>query len=265
MSLMRASLSWLSACGARRLALATAMSTLLAACQAPPAPQQTNSLAQFALSEVTVNYSTLNQPLLVSELEGEISRQVSGRSTLANMGTRLGLTNQKARQEALEQAITANITPHVRDQLTPLFKGARPARAEVFVYSVFLRGRLSLQQLTGTHVIVDGVKRPDYPQLVAALRIVDVQTGQPVQEVRPITRIDDGTVMIAGGGPKAPEYGASPRLNKLAFEFAREAAFALANAPPAAGFGPGTVPGPMFGGPATGSDVKTLWSMQKVE
>jgi hypothetical protein len=264
MSLMRASLSWLSACGARRLALAAAMSTLLAACQAPPAPQAPNVLSQFSLSEITVDYSRLNQPLLVSDLEGEINRSVSS-STLDGLGTKLGLTNQAARQTAMQKAISAHITPHVRDQLTPLFKGTRPARAEVVVYSVFIRSRLSLQQLTGAEVTIDGVRRPDTPQLVAGLRIYDVQTGQPLQEIAPITKTDDGSITVAMSGPKAPEYGASPRLNKLAFDFAREAAYALSNAPPAAGFGRGTVPGPMFGGPATGSDVKTLWSMQTVE
>ncbi|QLF69849.1 hypothetical protein FE840_010025 [Peteryoungia desertarenae] len=247
-----------------RYTLAAALLSLLAACQAPSAPQGSSSLAQYSLAEITVDYSQLNQPLLVSDLEGDINRSVSS-SAIDGLGTRLGLTNQQARQAAMQQAINAHITPHLRDQLTPLFKGTRPARAEVVVYSVFIRSRLSLQQLTGAEVTIDGVRRPDTPQLVAGLRIYDVQTGQPLQEIAPITKTDDGSITVSMSGPKAPEYGASPRLNKLAFDFAREAANALSNAPPAAGFGPGTVPGPMLGGPATGSDVRTLWSMQKVE
>ncbi len=264
MSFMRISFASSRPVGHLRFVLLAAMLSLLAACQAPPAPQIQSVLNQFSLAEITVDYSRLNQPLLVSDLEGDINRSVSS-STLDGIGTKLGLTNQAAKQTAIQQAINAHITPHVRDQLTPLFKGTRPARAEVVVYSVFIRSRLSLQQLTGAHVIIDGVARPDTPQLVAGLRIYDVQTGQPLQEIAPITKTDDGSITVALSGPKAPEYGTSPRLNKLAFDFAREAAYALSNAPPAAGFGPGTVPGPMFGGPATGSDVKTLWSVQKVE
>ncbi len=263
MSLMRASLSWLSAFGPPRLALATAMLTLLAACQAPPAPPELRLFDQYSLSEINVDYSRLNQPLLVSDLEGEINRAVSGPSALNGLGTRLGLTNQQAKQEAMQKAISAHITPHMRDQLTPLFKGTRPARAEVVVYSVFIRSRLSLQQLTGAEVTIDGVKRPDTPQIVAGLRIIDMQTGQPLQEIAPITKTDDGSITVASSGPKAPEYGASPRLNKLAFDFAREAAYALSHAAPAAGFGPGS--GAVLGLAPGGSDVKTLWSMQKVE
>lgn len=264
MSFMRASLALASPLGWLRLALAAALLSLLASCQAPPAPQIQSVLGQFSLAEITVDYSRLNQPLLVSDLEGDINRSVSS-SAVDGLGTRLGLTNQAAKQTAMQQAISAHITPHLRDQLTPLFKGTRPARAEVVVYSVFIRSQLSLQRLTGTEVTIDGVRRPDGPQLVAGLRIYDLQTGQPLQEIPPITKTDDGSITVTLSGPKAPEYGASPRLNKLAFDFAREAAYALANAPPAAGFGPGTVPGPMFGGPAMRSDVRTLWSTQTVE
>ena len=262
MSFMRASFPLFSPISQLRLVAAAAMLSLLAACQAPTAPQGATSLAQYSLSEITVDYSRLNQPLLVSDLEGNINRSVSS-STLDGIGTKLGLTNQAAKQTAMQKAISAHIIPHVRDQLTPLFKGTRPARAEVVVYSVFIRSRLSLQQLTGAEVTIDGVRRPDNPQLVAGLRIYDVQTGQPLQEIPPITKIDDGSIMLAGGGPKAPEYGASPRLNKLAFDFAREAAYSLSHAAPAAGFGPGSGTG--LGLPAAGPDTKVLWSTQTVE
>ncbi len=263
MLLMRASLSRLPAFRQCRLMLAAGMLSLLAACQAPSGPQGAGLFDQYSLSEITVDYSRLNQPLLVSDLEADINRTVSGPSAISGLGTRLGLTNQQAKQEAMQKAIASHIVPQVRDQLTPLFKGTRPARAEVVVYSVFLRSRLSLQQLTGAEVTIDGVRRPDTPQLVAGLRLYDVQTGQPLQEIAPITKTDDGSITVASSGPKAPEYGASPRLNKLAFDFAREAAYALSHATPAAGFGPGTGPG--FGLPPGGSDVKTLWSVQKVE
>lgn len=263
MSLMRAWLSWLSAFRQCRLVPAAAMLALLAACQAPSGPQGPGLFEQYSLSEITVDYSRLNQPLLVSDLEGDINRAVSGPSALNGLGTRLGLANQEAKQQAMEKAISAHITPHVRDQLTPLFRGTRPVRAEVVVYSVFIRSRLSLQQLTGAEVTIDGVRRPDTPQIVAGLRIYDVQTGQPLQEIAPITKTDDGSITVASSGPKAPEYGASPRLNKLAFDFAREAAYALSHATPAAGFGPGSGTG--LGLIPVGSDVKTLWSVQKTE
>ena len=249
--------------GRLRIALALMMVFMLAACQAPSTPQGPGPFDQFALTEITVDYSRLDQPLLVSELEGEINRAVSGPSALNALGTRLGLANRDAKQAALAEAINAHITPHVRDQLTPLFKGPRPARAEVIVYSVFLRSPLSLQQLTGTEVTIDGVRRPDNPQLQAGLRIVDIQTGETLGQLAPITKIDDGTVMIVGGGPKPPEYGASKRLNKLAFEFSREAAFQLTRNTAAAGLSPGN--GPLFGIPEAGPDTKVLWSSQTVE
>nr|MDH4413161.1 hypothetical protein [Rhizobium sp.] len=63
MSFMRASLCSPSAFGHLRLALAAAMLSLLAACQAPPAPQIQSVLNQFSLAEITVDYSRLNQPL----------------------------------------------------------------------------------------------------------------------------------------------------------------------------------------------------------
>ena len=57
---------------------------------------------------------------------------------------------------------------------------------------------------------------------VAGIRIYDVQTGQPLQEIAPITKTDDVSITVA-------------------------------------------ISGPMLGGTATGSDVRTLWSMQTVE
>lgn len=264
MSFMRASPALCSLFVRLRLALAAALLSVLGACQAPPAAQAPSFFAQFSLAEITVDYSRLDQPLLVSELEGDINRAVSGPSALDGLGTRLGLTNQEAKKAALQQAITAHITPHVRDQLTPLFKGTRPARAEVVVYSVFLRSPLSLQQLTGTQVTIDGVRRPDNPQLRAGLRIVDIQTGETLSQVPPITKIDDGTVMIVGGGPKAPDYGASKRLNKLAFEFSREAAYQLtATTSPGPGLSPDTRA--VLGLPAAGPNSRVLWSSQTVE
>lgn len=263
MSMLHAASSRLSAFRHIRLALAAALLSLLAACQAPSTPQGPGPFEGFALTEITVDYSRLDQPLLVSELEGEINRAVSGPSALDALGTRLGLANRDAKQAALAQAINAHITPQVRDQLTPLFKGTRPARAEVLIYSVFLRSPLSLQQLTGTEVTINGVRRPDNPQLRAGLRIVDIQTGETLRQLPPITKIDDGTVMIVGGGPKPPEYGASRRLNKLAFEFAREAAFQLTRSSTVPGLSPENRE--ILGLPPVGPNSTVLWSSQTVE
>ena len=111
---------------------------------------------------------------------------------------------------------------------------------------------MSLQQLTGANVFINGKKRPDNPQFIAELRLYDQQTGLPLQAVGPIARIDDGSIAIVGGGPKAPQYGPSPRLNQLVFEFAQAAAKALkANAA-----------GDDFRIPGDQADVTTLWSSQ---
>jgi hypothetical protein len=226
------------------------ISGIVAGCETVSVPQAPSYLDTFSLGEITVSYAEVDQPLLVAELDGEISKSVSGPSTLETLGTRFGAVNWQSKQLALQEAISANIKPHVRDALTPLLRGARPARAEVVIKSVFIRSRFGLQQLTGTRVFIDGVKRPDYPQLVAGLRLYDQETGLPLREIRPITRIDDGTITIAGGGPKAPSYGPSVRLNTLAFEFARAAANALKR----------NVASEDFAIPASEGDVTTLWS-----
>lgn len=233
-------------------ALLLLTSGLLAGCETVSAPQQPSYLDTFMLGEITVSFAEAERPLLVANLDGEISESLAGSSTLGKLGTRFGVVNRQGRQSALEEAISANIKPHVRDALTPLFKGARPARAEVVIRSVFIRSRYGLQQLTGTHVFVNGEKRPDYPQLVAGLRLYDQQTGLPLQEIRPITRIDDGSITIMGGGPKAPNYGPAPRLNQLAFDFARAAANALQRNAASGNFQIAAEEG----------DMKTLWSSQ---
>lgn len=225
-------------------------SSFLSGCESVSAPPAPSYLDTFSLGEITVSYAEVEQPLLVAELDAEISKSVSGDSALANLGTRFGAINRQPKQLALQQAISANIIPHVRDALTPLFRGTRAARAEVVIKSVFIRSRFGLQQLTGTRVFVNGEKRPDYPQLVAGLRLYDQETGLPLQEIRPITKVDDGTITIAGGGPKAPKYGPSGRLNKLAFEFARAAANALKR----------NAASEDFAIPASEGDVTTLWS-----
>lgn len=222
----------------------------VAGCETASTPQAPSYLDSYRLAEITVSYSETDQPLLVAELDGEISKSVAGSSTLATIGTRIGAVNRQPKQLALQEAITANIVPHVRDALTPLFKGARPARAEVVIKSVFIRSRFGLQQLTGTQVTINGQRRPDDPQLVAGLRLYDQETGLPLQQVSPITRIDDGSITLVGGGPKPPVYGPATRLNKLAFEFAQAAANALNR----------NTAGADFGIPATEGDVRTLWS-----
>lgn len=195
----------------------------LSGCESVPAPEQPNPLDQFRLTEVTVDFSRAERPLLVADLDGEISRQVSSTS-LGAVGTRFGVVNQDGRQAALEQAIRANVEPHVRDAFNPMMRGSRAARAVVTIHSVFIRSRVGLQQLTGARVTVNGQRRPDNAQFAASIVIYDVETGIPVGMAGPITRTQDGAITIAGGGPKAPPYGQSARLNQLVFEFAQGAA-----------------------------------------
>ena len=87
--------------------------------------------------------------------------------------------------------------------------------------------------------------------------MVQVRAHQPVN--------DDGSINLEAWLEHVTRV--DPALDRQALhaacEFAREAAYALSNAPPAAGFGPGSGAG--LGLAPGGSDVKTLWSMQKVE
>lgn len=199
----------------------------VAGCQGTTAVQGPSYLDQLQLAQVDVDFSGADRPLLVAALDGEISQALSGGSTLGALGTRLGVVNQQGRQEALEAAISNNVKPHVRDALTPLMRGQRPVRAVVLVRSVFIRSRASLQQLTGTRVTINGKRRPDDAQFVASLELYDLATGAPINRVGPIIRTDDGSIIIAGGGPRAPAYGKATRLNQLAFEFAQGAANVL--------------------------------------
>lgn len=205
------------------IGLVALMAVALSGCETVPAPDGPNPLAQFRLTEVTVDFSRADRPLLVADLDGEISQQISS-TTLGAVGTRLGVVNQDGRQAALEQAIRANVEPHVRDAFNPMMQGSRAARAVVTIHSVFIRSRVGLQQLTGARVTVNGQRRPDNAQFAASIVIHDVETGIPVGMAGPITRTDDGTITLAGGGPKAPPYGQSARLNQLVFEFAQGAA-----------------------------------------
>lgn len=219
--------------GLKRGAIASILvllTSLVAACQSSSGTsvaQRPSYLSQIHLAQVDVDFSGAERPLLVSDLDAEISSTVSGGSTVATLGTRLGIVNGKARQVALESAITSNVRPHVEDALSPLFTGTRPVRAVVTVKSVFIRSRMSLQQLTGTSVFINGKKRPDNAQFIAGLTLYDQSTGHPIQKVEPITRIDDGSITLLGGGPKAPRYGKSARLDQLIFDYARAAANAL--------------------------------------
>lgn len=204
-------------------AVAIVIATVVSGCQAVPVTEQPSHLEQFQITRIDVDFSRAERPLLVAELDGEISQSVSG-SELGAVGTRLGLVNQQDRQLALEQAIRDNVTPHVRDALSQLMRGQRPARAEVSIQSVFIRSRASLQQLTGAQVFINGKKRPDNAQFIASIVVYDIETGIPVATAGPIKRIDDGALTIASSGPKAPSYGRAARLNQLAFEFAQGAA-----------------------------------------
>ncbi|MCB1424144.1 MAG: hypothetical protein KDJ69_17110 [Nitratireductor sp.] len=209
------------------IALMTVMMTWLAGCQSTPAPSGSSYLNQFQLSEITVDYSQAEEPLRVADLEAQIRRNVGGDTPLENLGTQMGLANRGEVRRQLEAGITANIVPHMRDALTPIFTGTRPLRAVVMINSVFIRSRASLQQLTGAKVTVNGERRPDNPQVIATIVLYDQETGYPFTQVGPIRKIDDGTIVIAGGGPKAPDYGPAKRLNKLAFEVAQASAEAI--------------------------------------
>ena len=204
-----------------------AMMALLAGCQSTPDAIGPSYLDQFRVSEITVDYSQAEEPLRVADLEAQIRRNVGGDTPLENLGTQMGLANRGEVRRQLEAGITANIVPHMRDALTPIFTGTRPLRAVVMINSVFIRSRASLQQLTGAKVTVNGERRPDNPQVIATIVLYDQETGYPFTQVGPIRKIDDGTIVIAGGGPKAPDYGPAKRLNKLAFEVAQASAEAI--------------------------------------
>ncbi|MCC0034070.1 MAG: hypothetical protein H6887_02240 [Hoeflea sp.] len=207
--------------GAASLVLLVAV--WLAGCESVPVVEEPTYLEQFQITQIDVDFSRAERPLLVAELDGAISQSVSG-SNLGALGTRLGVVNQQERQLALEQAISENVKAHVRDAFSPLMRGQRTARAVVSIRSVFIRSRASLQQLTGAQVFINGQKRPDEAQFIASIVIYDNVTGIPVGMAGPITRTDDGAITIAGGGPKAPPYSKAGRLNQLAFEFAQAAA-----------------------------------------
>lgn len=207
--------------------LMTVLMLLLAGCQSTPEAVGPSYLNQFQVSEIVVDYSQVEEPLRVADLEARIKRNVGGDTPLENLGTQMGLANRGEVRQQLEAGITANILPHMRDALAPIFTGTRPLRAVVMVNSVFIRSRASLQQLTGAKVTVNGERRPDNPQVIATIVLYDQETGYPFTQVGPIRKIDDGTIIIAGGGPKAPSYGPSERLNKLAFEVAQASAQAI--------------------------------------
>lgn len=188
-------------------------------------------MKEFAVTEVTVDYSKTQRPLLVAELDSQARAAAVGNSQIARIGGALGIVNQNDVQFTFEQAITANTIPHIRDALNPLFTGPRPARAIVEVQSVFIRSRFGAQQLTGAEVFINGEKRPDNPQFVGRLSIQDIETGLFLEQTKLVTVMDDGAITIVGGGPKAPDYGPAKRLNKLAFDFAQEASKELVRNP----------------------------------
>ncbi len=111
---------------------------------------------------------------------------------------------------------------------------------------------------------IDGVRRPDNPQMRAGLRIVDIQTGETLSQVPPITKIDDGTVMIVGGGAK----GAGLRRLKAA-EQARLRIFKGGRLSTHRRHLPWPRSQPdtraVLGLPAAGPNSRVLWSSQTVE
>ena len=72
-------------------------SVLLAGCQTVSETQAPIYLDTFSLGEITVSYAQADRPLLVAELDGEISKSLAGSSTLGNLGTRFGGINRQGR------------------------------------------------------------------------------------------------------------------------------------------------------------------------
>ncbi len=230
----------------------------LVACQsnsidnaAPPSAD--SYLNKFTIAQVDFNFEDADRPLLVDSIDREISASKTGGPVGRKISSFLGLADDRAYQRALEQAIAEAVRPHVFDALKPIFKGDRPARAVVDVRSVFIRDRMSLQQLTGARVFVNGKKMPDNAQFIAGLLLFDIQTGLPIQHVAPITKTDDGSIVIAGGPAKAPPYSKAKRLNQLSFEFAQSAANAIRR----------NADSEEFIIPASEGDMRTIWESKK--
>lgn len=198
------------------------LSFSLVACQSTPEAANSN-YAQFRLNQVIVDFTRTERPILVAELDAELSRTVAT-SAAGALGTRLVLMKHGARTVGYKQEIERNIKPHIRDALTPLMGGAYPLDVIVEVESTFLRSRVGLTRLTGAEVYINGQKRPDQEQFIASVILIDVQSGVRFERIGPIKKTDNGAVTIWESGPKAPEYGKGKRLNQLIYKFAQEVA-----------------------------------------
>jgi hypothetical protein len=198
------------------------LSLVLAGCQSTPETTY-NDYAQFRLNQIIVDFTQTERPVLVAELDSEISRKIAT-SGAGAFGVRMGLVKQAEREAAYTQEIERNIKPHLRDALSPLMQGSHPVNVLVEVQSAFIRSRAGLTRLIGTEVIVNGQRRPSQEQFIANIVLIDAQTGVRFERIGPITKTDDGAVVLWEGGPKAPDYGKGKRLNKLIFEFSQEVA-----------------------------------------
>ena len=188
-------------------------------------------LDSYQLVDITVNYEEIQEPLHVASLEKEYRKRQPGINVLKNLGKNLGFLEDPKERKAVSEGINRHIIPHVRDQISPLFKGTKPARVEVDLKSVFVRSRVGEALVSGSiDVTLSGVRSPNQSQLIAGLTIYDVDARFPVRSISPITLHDEyGRVISLERNGKPAVYGSSKRLNELAFRYAEAMAKAIKN------------------------------------
>jgi len=188
-------------------------------------------LDMYQLVDVTVNYEEIQEPLHVASLEKEYRKKQPGINVLKNLGKNLGFLEDPKERKAVSEGINRHIIPHVRDQLSPLFKGTNPARVEVDLKSVFLRSKAGELLISGSvEVTLSGVRSPDQSQLIAGLTIYDAEARFPIRTITPVTLHDEyGRVISLERTGKPVVYGSSKRLNELAFRYADIMAKAIRN------------------------------------
>lgn len=211
---------------------------LIAGCQTTPVAEAPTFFAEYKISDIVLNFDSAREPIHDSKIEAATNKDRISGSTLTNIGNRLTGQHASNKRIALLEGIENHVRPHVGDALTPLFYGTRPARAEVMIESVFVRSGAKNFLLDGTTVIVNGVQAPESNQFIAGLVIFDQETNVPLQFIRPL-KMEDKTGSITFGQAKAPSYGVSGRLNKMAYEWSLAMADAVKSGRD----------DPLFGGP----------------